>query len=55
MKAGNYNLAIDLLNRVVEADPKSDAAWNSLGLAYLDSRQNDLAIRSFQKQIEVNP
>ena len=55
MKAGNYNLAIDLLNRVVEADPKSDGAWNSLGLAYLDSRQNDLAIRSFQKQIEVNP
>jgi tetratricopeptide (TPR) repeat protein len=52
---GNYGLAIDLLKRAVEADRKSKMAWNDLGLAYLDSRQDDLAISSFQKQIEVNP
>ena len=51
---GNYGLAIELLNRAVEADPKNKLAWNSLGLAYLDDRQDQLAINAFQKQIEVN-
>jgi tetratricopeptide (TPR) repeat protein len=54
-KNGNYGLAIGLLNRAVEADPKSKFGWNELGLAYLDSRLDDLAINAFQKQIEVNP
>jgi tetratricopeptide (TPR) repeat protein len=52
---GHYVLAIDLLKRAVEADPKSKMGWNELGLAYYDSMQDDLAISSFQKQIEVNP
>ena len=54
-KNGNYTLAINLLNRAVEADAKSKKAWNDLGLAYLDARQDGLAINAFQKQIEVNP
>jgi Flp pilus assembly protein TadD len=54
-KNGNYALAIDLLKRAVDADPKNNMAWNDLGLAYLDSRQDEDAIKSFQKQIEVNP
>jgi tetratricopeptide (TPR) repeat protein len=54
-KNGNYTLAIDLLNRAVEADAKGKKAWNDLGLAYLDERQDELAINAFQKQIEVNP
>jgi tetratricopeptide (TPR) repeat protein len=53
-KNGNYPLAIELLNRVVETDPKNNMAWNDLGLAYLDSRQDEEAIKSFEKQIEVN-
>jgi Flp pilus assembly protein TadD len=52
---GNYGLAIDLLNRAVEADPKSKIAWNDLGIVYLDDRQDGLAINAFQKQIEINP
>ena len=55
LKAGNYNLGIELLKRAVEADPKTKMAWNDLGLAYFASRQDDFAISSFQKQIEVNP
>jgi len=55
MKNGNYSTAIDLLKRSVEAEPKSKMGWNDLGLAYLDSRQDDLAIQAFQKQIGVNP
>ncbi len=52
---GNYALAIDLLKRAVDADPKSKSGWNELGLAYLDSSQDELAIATFQKQIEVDP
>lgn len=54
-KNGNYGLAIALLNRAVEADPKSKFGWNELGMAYLDSRFDGLAINAFQKQIEINP
>jgi tetratricopeptide (TPR) repeat protein len=52
---GNYSLAIALLKSAVEADPKSKQGWNDLGLAYLDSMQDDLAVSAFQKQIEINP
>lgn len=52
---GNYGLAIDLLNRAVEADPKSKIAWNDLGIVYMDDHQDGLAINAFQKQIEINP
>ena len=54
-KNGNYTLAINLLNRAVKAEPKSKTAWNDLGLAYLDSRDDAPAINAFQKQIEINP
>lgn len=52
---GNYALAISLLNRAVEADPKSKLAWNDLGNVYRDDYQDELAINAFQKQIEINP
>ena len=55
LKDGNYGLAIDLFRRATVADPKSRDAWNDLGLAYFDSRQDESAITAFQKQIEVNP
>lgn len=54
-KNGDYTLAINLLNRAVETEPKNKSAWNDLGLAYLDSREDALAINAFQKQIEINP
>jgi tetratricopeptide (TPR) repeat protein len=52
---GNYVLAVDLLNRAVEADPRNKSAWNDLGLAYFEMRQDGLAINAFQKQVEINP
>jgi tetratricopeptide (TPR) repeat protein/transglutaminase-like putative cysteine protease len=54
LRNGNYSLAIELLKGAVAADPKN-WAWNELGLAYMQSGQDDLAISSFQKQIEMNP
>jgi tetratricopeptide (TPR) repeat protein len=52
---GNYGLAVELLNRAVEADPKNRTAWNDLGLVYFDDQQEKLAINAFQEQIAVNP
>jgi tetratricopeptide (TPR) repeat protein len=52
---GNYTLAINLLNRAVEASPKNKDAWNDLGMAYYDSRQDELAINAYKKQIEIDP
>lgn len=54
-KKGNYTLAINLLNRAVEADAKSRRAWDLLGLAYFDDGQDGLAMNAFRKQTEVNP
>jgi len=52
---GNLNVAIALLKRATEVDPKNKYAWNNLGLVYLQMRENDLAIAAFKKQIELNP
>jgi tetratricopeptide (TPR) repeat protein len=55
MGNGNFPVAIALLKRATEVDPKNKFAWNNLGLAYLAIRQNDEAIKVLQKQIEINP
>ena len=55
MQNGNVDIAIVLLKRATEIDPKNKFAWNNLGLAYFDTRNNDAAIAAFEKQIEVNP
>ena len=55
MDTGNLPVAIALLKRATEVDPKNKYAWNNLGLAYFQTRDNDQAIAAFQKQIEVNP
>jgi tetratricopeptide (TPR) repeat protein/transglutaminase-like putative cysteine protease len=55
MNSGNFAVAIALLKRATEVDPKSKTAWNYLGLAYLATRDEDAAIAALRKQIEVNP
>ena len=52
---GNLSVAIALLKRATEVDPKNKYAWNNLGLAYFAEREDDQAISAFQKQLEVNP
>ena len=51
---GNFQIAVDLLKRLVEADPKHKTAWLSLGRAYMGLRQTDQAIAAFRKQTENN-
>jgi tetratricopeptide (TPR) repeat protein len=55
LENGNFPVAIVLLKRATEVDPKNKFAWNNLGLIYLQMRQSDQAIAAFQKQLEVNP
>ncbi len=52
---GNLPVAIALLKRATELDPKNKVAWNVLGQIYSALRENDQAIAAFQKQLEVNP
>jgi tetratricopeptide (TPR) repeat protein/transglutaminase-like putative cysteine protease len=51
----NYPLAIQLLKRAIEVDPKHKYAWYALAVAYMGLRQNDDAIAALNKQIEINP
>ncbi len=50
----NYELAVELLQRVVVLEPKHKYAWNNLGRAYLGLQKSDEAIGAFQKAIEVD-
>ena len=51
----HYELAVDLLQRVVKLDPKYKSAWDNLGRAYLALGRQPQAVEAFQKQIEINP
>ena len=55
MNAGNFPVAIALLKRATEIEPKNKFAWNNLGRAYFATREDDLAIAAYKKQLEVNP
>jgi tetratricopeptide (TPR) repeat protein len=55
MASNNLPVAIKLLKRATEVDPKNKYAWNILAAAYLGMRQNDDAIAALHKQIEINP
>jgi tetratricopeptide (TPR) repeat protein len=55
IKNGNFQLAVELLQRAVRQDPKHKLAWNNLGRAYLALNQNEQAIAALKKQIEINP
>jgi len=55
LQNGNYPLALQLLKRAVEVDPKHKLAWNNLGNAYLAQRDTKAAIPAYNKQIEVSP
>jgi tetratricopeptide (TPR) repeat protein len=52
---GNYQVSIDLLLKVVAADPKHKTAWMDLGRSYMILRQTDDAIHAFKKQAELDP
>jgi len=54
-RSGNLAAAVELLERVVKAEPKHKRVWNELGLAYTMQGKLDQAGESFRKQIEMDP
>ncbi len=54
-RSQNFEMAAQLLRRVVTLEPKHKSAWNDLGQAYFALNKLDDAIQSYQKQIEVEP
>jgi tetratricopeptide (TPR) repeat protein len=55
MNSGNLPVAIALLKRATDIDPKNKFAWNNLGRAYFAMHEDEQAIAAFRKQIDVNP
>ncbi len=55
LATNNLPLAIQLLKRATEVDPKNKYAWYALAVAYMGMRENDDAIAALNKQIELNP
>jgi tetratricopeptide (TPR) repeat protein len=53
--SNNLPLAIQLLKRATEVDPKHKYAWYLLAAAYMQMRQDDDAVAALHKQIEINP
>ena len=51
----NFDLAVQLLERVQSADPGHKDLWKYLGRAYLATNQTQKAADAFQKQIAANP
>lgn len=51
----NYSLAVDLLKRALDAEPKHRSAWGTLGFAYLAQQKYEPAIEAYRKQAEINP
>jgi tetratricopeptide (TPR) repeat protein len=52
---GKFEEAADLLRRAVDKDPRHKWAWNNLGRAQRRLHQPEEALRSFDRQIEINP
>ena len=55
MAAHKMAAAIDVLTLNVESFPRSWNVYDSLGEAYINSGQKELAIRNYEKSIELNP
>lgn len=50
-----FNDAIEIFKLSVEAYPQSYNAYDSLGEAYMDNGDKDLAIKNYRRSLELNP
>ncbi len=55
MKAGNYNRAIELLQKVVAGDSQNADAWNDLGFSQRKLKKFDQALGAYQKALAIDP
>ena len=52
---GNSAQAVEIFKLYVEACPQSSAAYESLAGAYEDAGDKDLAIKNYERSLEINP
>ncbi len=55
MKAGNYDRAIKLLQKVVAGDSQNADAWNDLGFSQRKLKKFDQALGAYQKALAIDP
>ncbi len=52
---GSYGVAIDEANEALKADPNYTAAYNVLGLIYMELRDDPTAETNFQRALRLSP
>ncbi len=52
---GNYRVAIDEANEALKADSNFTAAYNVLGLVYMELRDDQTAEANFQRALRISP
>ena len=55
MRSGKLDEAVEVFKLNVRAFPESSNVYDSLGEAYMNAEEYDLAIRNYEKSIELNP
>lgn len=55
VQSGDYQRALTLLQKVVQADPRNADAWNYIGFSHRKLRQFDQSLPAYQKALAVNP
>ena len=50
-----YDRAIEMAEKSLEIDPKSNKAWDTLGKLYKEKGNLEKAVLALEKAIEINP
>ncbi len=54
-QAGNYEEAIEVLNRALAAHPKNPEIYNQLGLSHTSLKQFQKALAAYQQTLQLRP
>jgi len=55
VQAGDYQRALVLLQKVVQAEPRNADAWNYVGFSHRKLKQFDQSLAAYQKALAINP
>jgi len=55
VQAGDYQRALVLLQKVVQAEPRNADAWNYIGFSHRKLKSFDQSLAAYQKALAINP
>jgi tetratricopeptide (TPR) repeat protein len=55
VQAGDYQRALALLQKVVQADSRNADAWNYIGFSHRKLKNFDQSLAAYQKALAINP